>query len=137
MTFLNNAQIDVKPTKIISGLEPEKTNNLFLAIYAGAVSGKDFEKVSKQMQGKDKVKNDDVKKINQNFDRPKEVDKQKEIERQVEIDRQKQERQKDLERQKEIERQKEMEKMERQQQHQRESDNRQKHDRQNNQMNNM
>ena len=49
--LMSNQKLDVKPAKIVAGLEPEKTNELLVAMYHVATSGVDSTPFVKKILG--------------------------------------------------------------------------------------
>jgi len=51
LIFVNNEPLDVKPAKVVAGLEAEKTNNMFIAMHKAATAGHDFEAIAVKLKG--------------------------------------------------------------------------------------
>merc|ERR1712166_1016048 len=51
LIFVNNEPLDVKPSKIVAGLEAEKTNNMLLAMHKCVTANTDFEAIAIKLNG--------------------------------------------------------------------------------------
>lgn len=51
LIFVNNEPLDVKPSKIVAGLEAEKTNNMLLAMHKCVAANTDFEAIAIKLNG--------------------------------------------------------------------------------------